>query len=165
MNEHVVQLFVTNQFPPGDFISPPPAGLREIFKAITHHGLWDYFNYSPLVRIVQTFGASDPEMEDLVKMYKKDLISYQVLATLDDYVEAGLDITDPPPAKRAKYDPHHHSVEWVKSGQIDHTLQYLADVWEMFSSHYLLPDSPPAALRSHVRMTLEEKITEVNTLI
>ena len=28
----------------------------------------------------------------------------------------------------------------------DHALQYLAEVWEMFSSHYLMPESPLTAL-------------------
>lgn len=43
------RLFVKNQFPPGDCIPPPPASLTEIFEAITHHHLWNYFHYSPLV--------------------------------------------------------------------------------------------------------------------
>ena len=34
---------------------------------------------------------------------------------------------------------------------VNHSLQYLAEVWEMFSSHYLLPDSPPTTLLDRVR--------------
>ena len=41
-------------------------------------------------------------------------------------------------------------MEW-KTDFIDHSLQYLTDVWEMFSSQYLVPDSPPTALLHCVR--------------
>ena len=140
------RLYVINQFPPGKCIPPPPANLTEMFKAITYHGLWDYFHYSPLVRIAKRFGAGDPEIEGWVQTYKKDVKAYSVVAKLEDYVEADLDETDPPAAKRAKYDPCYYTrVEW-KTEFIDHSLQYLTEVWELFSSHYLMPDSPPTAL-------------------
>ena len=64
------RLFVANQFPPGDCIPPPPASLTEIFEAITHHGLWDCFHYSPLVHIAKKFGAGDHEMASWVQTYK-----------------------------------------------------------------------------------------------
>ena len=146
------RLFVTNQFPPGDFIPSSPANLRDIFKAITHHGLWDYFHYSPVVRIATKFGANDPEIEGLVKAYKQDIKAYSLVTTVEDYINADLEIADPPPAANcAKYDPRYYTeVEW-KAEVIDHSLQYLAEVWELFASHYLLPDSPPTALLNHVR--------------
>ena len=140
------RLYVINQFPPGKCIPPPPANLTEVFKAITYHGLWDYFHYSPLVRIAKKFGAGDADIEGWVQTYKKDVKAYSVVAKLEDYVEADLDVTDPPAAKRAKYDPDYFTpVEW-KTEFIDHSLQYLTEVWELFSSHYLMPDSPPTAL-------------------
>ena len=145
------RLFVTNQFPPGDCIPRSPTSLTEVFEAITHHRLWDYFHYSPLVRIVQTFGANDPEMEGWVQTYKQDLKAYQLVTTLEDYIEADLSVTDTPPAKRARYDPRYYTpVEW-KTKFVDHSLQYLTDVWELFSSHYLVPDTPPTALLDRVR--------------
>ena len=145
------RLFVTNQFPPGDCIPRSPTSLTEVFEAITHHRLWDYFHYSPLVRIVQTFGANDPEIESWVQTYKQDLKAYSLVATLEDYIEADLDVAGPPPANCAKYDPCYYTpVEW-KTKFVDHSLQYLADVWELFSSHYLVPDCPPTALLDRVR--------------
>ena len=160
------RLFVTNQFPPGDCIPPPPAGLKEIFKAITHHGLWNYFHYSPLVRIVHTFGAGDSEMEGWVQTYKKDLKAYCIVATLADFIEADLDVTDTPPTSRVKYDPHYyHPVRW-RSEQTNHTLQYFSEVWATFSSYYLLSDSPPVALLDRLwnpEGLLYEKVAEVNT--
>ena len=150
------RLFVMNQFPPGDCIPPSPASLTEIFKAITRHGLWDYFNYSPLIKIGRKFGAHDAEMEDWVQTYKKDLKAFSLMIKLKDYIEAdldvdNLDVDDLPPAKRAKYDPCYNcSVQWKTNISVDHSLQYLSEVWEGFSCRYLMPDSPPTALLHRV---------------
>ena len=97
------------------------------------------------MRIAKRFGANDPEIEGWVQTYKKDLKAYSLVTTLEDYIEA-----DPLPSRAdgAKY-PHYCPVEW-KTEFIDHTLQYFAEVWGLFSSHYLEPDSPPTALLNHV---------------
>ena len=151
VNTKEFRLFVRNQFPPGDCIPPPPAGLTEVFEAITHHGLWDYFHYSPLVQIAKKFGADDPEIESWVQTYKQDLKAYQLVTTVEEYIETDLEIAGPPSAKRAKYDPRYYTpVEW-KTDFMDHSLQYLAEVWELFSSHYLVPNCPPTALLDRVR--------------
>jgi len=145
-----VRLFVMNQFPPGDCIPPPLASLTEIFEAITHHRLWNFFHYSPLVRIAKRFGANDDEVEGWVNTYKQDLKAYFLVAKVEDYIEADLDNADTP-ANSAKYDIRYYTpVEW-KTKFVDHSLQYLAEVWELFSSHYLVPDSPPTALLEHIR--------------
>ena len=152
------QMFVTSQFPPGDCIPQSPTSLTEVFEAITHHRLWDYFHYSPLVQIAKKFGANDPEMANWVQTYKQDLKAYSVVASVEEYIEADLDVADPPPAKRAsydtcycaKYDPRYYTpVEW-KTKFVNHTLQYLAEVWELFSYRYLVPDSPPTAMLDRV---------------
>ena len=145
------RLFVINQFPPGDCIPPPPASLTDIFKAITYHGLWDYLHYSPLVHIVQMFGANDIEMESWVQDYEKDLKAYTIVTELEAYIEPDLDTAAPPPTKRAKYDRRYYCpVEW-KTKFVNHSLKYLADMWKMFSCRYLVPDSPPTALLDRVR--------------
>ena len=146
------RLFVANQFPPGDCIPQSPTSLLKIFEAITYHGLWDYLHYSPLVRIAKKFGANDPEIEGWVKTYKKDVKAHSVVTTVEEYIEADFDVADPlPPAKRAKYDPRYYrSVEW-KTEFLDHSLHYLAEVWELFSSRYLMPDSPPTTLLDRIR--------------
>ena len=121
-----VRLFVTNQFPPGDCIPPPPASLTEVFKAISQHGLWDYFHYSPLVRIAKAFAGDDLEMDSWVQTYKQDLKAYSLVTTVEDYIETDLDNVDTPPAKRAKYDPCYCSrVEWKTNFLIEHSLQSL----------------------------------------
>ena len=146
-----VRLFVTNQFPPGDCIPPPPASLTEMFEAITHHRLWNFFHYSPLVRIAKRFCANDDEMEDWVSTYKQDLKAYSLVTTVEDHIEADLGNAGSPSANSAKYDSRYYTpMEW-KTKFVDHSLQYLAEVWELFSYHYLVPDSPPTALLDRVR--------------
>ena len=140
-----------NQFPPGDCIPAAPTSLMEMFEAITFHRLWNYFHYTPLVRIAKRFGANDDEMEGWVQTYKQDLKAYSLVTTLDDCIEADLGIADPPPANCAKYDRRYCTpVEW-ETNINDHSLQYLTEVWELFSSRYLVPDSPPTALLDCVR--------------
>lgn len=144
--------YVAIQFSPGNCIPSSPTSLMDIFDAITHHGLWDYFHFSPLVTIIKKFGAGDREMKTWIEEYKKDLKSYKLVATLEDYIDSEIeDHCEPPQAKKAKYDPSYFTqMEW-KTEFVDHSLQYLTDVWEMFSSHYLLPESPPTALLEQVR--------------
>ena len=144
VNIEQFRLFVTNQFPPGDCIPPSPAGLTEVFKAITSNGLWDFFHYSPLVQIVQMFGANDDEMKGWVETYQQDLKAYRLVTTVEDYIEA--DIVDSLPTNCAKYDPRYYTPVGWKTEFIDHSLEYLAEVWRLFSCHYLIPNSPPTAL-------------------
>jgi len=146
------RLYAVARFPPGDCIPQSPTSLNKIFEAITYHGPWDYFNYTPLMQIARDFVEGDPEMEAWFQNYKKDLKSYNLLTNVQDCIESELvTSTEPPPAKKVKYDPNYCCpVEW-KTGFIDHSLLYLTDVWEMFSGHYLVPDSLPTALLDRVR--------------
>jgi len=68
-----------------------PTDLNEVFEAITHNGLWDCLHYSPLVQIVQNFGASDPEMKAWIVNYKKDPKAYTIVAKIEDHIEFDLD--------------------------------------------------------------------------
>ena len=143
VNTREFRFFVAALFPPGDCIPQSPTDLTEIFEAITHHRLWDSLHYSPLVRIVRKFGASDPEMKAWIRNYKKDLKAYTIVASIEDCIDSSLDTcTDQLRVDCAKYDPRYNCpVEW-KTNFVNHSLQDLADVWEMFSDRYLLPDSP-----------------------
>ena len=129
--------FAVALFPPGDAIPPSPTNITRIFEAITHHGLWDSVHYSPLVHIVRKFGANDPEMKVMIQNYKKDLRAYTVVAELDMEFD---NYTDQSRMDRVRY-----PAEWGLDIR-ERALQHLADVWKMFSVHYLLPDSPPTAL-------------------
>ena len=140
-----VRFFVVTSFPPGDVIPLPRTALSEIFTAITHHCLWDYFHYSPLERIVKKFGANDPEMQKWVQDYNNDLKTYTSRMKIIDYIEPVLD------GSIAKCDLRYCCpVEW-KIIFTNSTLQHLADVWESFSAHYLKPDPPSTSLLESVR--------------
>jgi len=145
-------LFVIALFPPGDFLPTSPTDLIKVFEAITRNGLWDYFHYSPLVQIVKKFGAGNPKMEAWIKSYKKDLKVYAIVASIEDYIESDLDTcADQSREDSAKYDPRYSCpVQW-KTKFVDHSLQHLTNVWEVFSDQYLVPDSPPTALLDRVR--------------
>ena len=83
-----------------------------------------------------------------METYKKDLKSFCLVKEAE---EADLRVADLPPENRAKYNLRYLCpVEW-KTEFIDHTLQYLTEVWEVFSCRYLGPKSPPTALLDHVR--------------
>ena len=141
------RFFAVTSFPPGDIIPPSPATLTEIFMAITHHHLWDYFHYSPLEHIVSKFCAGDPEMETWVQDYEKDFRSYTSETKIIDYIEPKVD--NPIANCSLRY---YCPVEW-KITFADNTLQYLSqlsEMWERFSAHYLEPDSPPTSLLKSV---------------
>ena len=146
------RVFVANLFPPGNFIPQFPNDLTEVFEAITNNGLWDCLHYSPLVQIVQNFGASDPEMKAWIMKYKKDLKAYTIVAKIEDHIELDLDTCiDLSQVSIAKKNPESNCpIEW-KTDFVDNSLQHLIDVWEMFSVRYLVPDSPPTALLDRVR--------------
>ena len=129
--------FAVTSFPPGDVIPPSPTTLTEIFMAITHHHLWDYFHYSPLERIVSKFGDGDPEMETWVQTYKEDFSSYISTVQILDYIK-------PNPTTRCSL-RYCCPVEW-KITFANNTLQYLYDMWELFSAQYLEPDPPLTSL-------------------
>ena len=131
------RFFAVTSFPPGDVIPPSPTTLTEIFMAITHHHLWDYFHYSPLEHIVSKFGDGDPEMETWVQTYKEDFSSYISTLQILDYIE-------PNPTTRCSL-RYCCPVEW-KITFANNTLQYLYDMWELFSAQYLEPDPPLTSL-------------------
>ena len=152
VNIETFQLFVVALFPPGDCVPQSPTNVTKVCEAITHHGLWDSLHHSPLVRIVRRFGAGDPEMEAYVRDYKKDLKAYTIVASIEDCIECYLyTCTDQSRVDSAKCDLRYNCpVEW-KTDFIEHSLQHLTEVWEMFSARYLGPDSPPTALIDRVR--------------
>ena len=80
----------------------------------------------------------------------KDLKSFFLVTKVEEFIDADLITDDLPPAKRAKYDGRYYTlVEW-KTEFTNHSLQYFTEVWEEFSCHYLISDSPPTALLDRV---------------
>jgi len=146
------RLFAVAFFRPGDCIPQSPTNFADVFDAITRHGLWDYLHYTPLMLIAQNFGANDAKMEALIQNYQKDLTAYLMVAKIEDYIDSDLDTcTDQSLVESARCDPRYNCpVEW-KTDFVDHSLQHLKNVWQMFSCRYLRPHSPPTALIDRVR--------------
>ena len=89
-------------------------------------------------------------MNKLVQDYMKDLKSCTSMTKIMDCT-AELVLANPTEPLPGKYNPgYNRPVEW-KTNFIDHALQYLVEVWETFSSHYLLTNSPPIALLDGIR--------------
>ena len=115
--------------------------IHEIFEVITHHKLWDYWNYYPLEKIVQGFAADDSEMISWIETYKRDLKSYKVTTKLIDHI-AKSDYTSPlPPTELARYNPQYYQRLSLKLRIkfTDETLTYIDDLWNEFAELYNLP--------------------------
>jgi len=141
--------FLEGLFPPGDCI-PDSSSIDDIFKAISHNKLWDYWNYSPLQKIVQEFVGDDQELKAQIETYKKDLASYKASTKLVDYIEAvnsshrGVDLLleeEEQGQQPAKYDSRYYRKLTAKleTKFTSHTLEYLDDLWKEFSDLYNLP--------------------------
>lgn len=136
-------------FSPGDCI-PDSSSIDDIFKAISHNKLWDYWNYSPLQKIVQEFVGDDQELKAQIETYKKDLASYKASTKLVDYIEAvnsshnGVDLLleeEERGQQPAKYDSRYYCKLTVVLDIkfTDHTLEYLDDLWKELGDLYNLP--------------------------
>jgi len=141
--------FLKGLFPPGVCI-PESSNIDEILEAITHNELWDHWNWSPLLRVVQEFVGDDQELKSCIEAYKKDLISYKATTRLVDYIA----VVDSDPSSEessseeqakeqqpAKYDCQYYHKLSIKleTKFTSHTLEYLDDLWEEFADLYNLP--------------------------
>ena len=88
------------------------------------------------MKIIEKFGFQDPEMESWVETYEKNLKSFCLATKVE---ETDLCVADFSLEKKAKYGLHYYCpVEW-KTEFIDHSLQYITDVWKVFPCCYLGP--------------------------
>jgi len=153
------RLYLKNLFPPGDFI-PESSSIDEIFEAVSHNKLWNYWNYSPLQNVVEKFVGDDQEMKLWIETYKKDLVSYKATTRLVDYIadvhsdpsgDDSLSDEDQPAGqelqsarqgqKPAKYDRKYYRKLSItlEAKFTKHTLKYLDDLWKEFADLYNLP--------------------------
>ena len=140
-----LQVFLTSYFSPGKCI-PKSSSIHEIFKAITRHKLWDYWNYSPLEGIVQGFAADDQELTSWIETYRQDLESYKVTTKLIDHIATAASVStvgeSPSDEERpARYDKQYYRTLSckLKTKFTDHTLKYIDELWDKFANLYGLP--------------------------
>ena len=82
-------LAVLELFDSGDFIgSSGVSSVKEIFRSITKHRLWDYSNYTAVEFIVEMFAHDDQDLMESVKQYKEDLNGFKAATKIIDYINA-----------------------------------------------------------------------------
>ena len=146
-----LRVFLIGYFFPGVCI-PNTSSIHEIFEAITHNKLWDYWNYYPLEKLIQVFVANDQETTSWIKSYKQDLVSYKVTMKLIDHIGAtNYDFTaksnelpseeEKQLEKLARYDQQYYKALSfkLKMKVTDQSLQYIDNLWDEFAILYSLP--------------------------
>ena len=135
---------------------PKSSSIHEIFEAITHHKLWDYWNYYPLEGIVQGFAADDQEIRSWIEAYRQDLESYKVMTKLIDHIATAAFVSTVSEShsdeeRPARYDKQYYQELSCKleTNFTDHSLKYIDELWDKFANLYELP--PRAVLLDSIR--------------
>ena len=141
---------------------PKSSDINEIFDAISHHKLWDYWNYYPLEEIVKAVdAANDSDISSLIKTYKRDLESYKVTTKLIDLIAAADSdsnsiVNTSPSEEEQVAQPARHNQRYyeslshkLKTKFTHHTLKYIDNLWNECADLYNLP--PHVALLDHIR--------------
>lgn len=160
------RLYISTLFSPGDFISKCDS-ISEIFSAISHNLLWDYFFYHPVEQICKDFGNRNSELKRLINNYKSDLAGFKATTKIIEYIRECKDeneIADPKKSisqYKARYDPQYCRRLAVKLNVpiTIKSLIYIDQFWKSVSDLFLLP-SLPVLLES-----IHEGCTELTLLI
>ena len=126
-----LEIFLKGFFPEGCI--PEFSSISDIFKIITDHKLWDYWNYYPLDQLVEVFAADDEEIISWLESYKQDLNSYKETTKLIDYIA----VKEQQPVR---YDWHYYRKLKLNMKFTNHTLNYIDELWKEFAE---LCDLPP----------------------
>ena len=129
------------------------SSVNEIFEAMNHHRLWDYWNYYLLEEFILHFATDDPEAKVMMETYRQDLDSYKVTEKIIDHIDSFNETPDEEgqPKQLARYDQQCYqklSLK-IKMNFTDHSLKYIDDLWNRFANLYSLP--PRAALLDRIQ--------------
>ena len=138
----VFRFFVVALFPPGRCI-PQSSKVVEIFEAVTTNGLWSYWHYTPVEKIVAEYAPNDDEMKGLLDKYKKELSGYKVMTKIADVIELYKidEFADPSRRLTVAYDPAYLqrlSLK-LKTRVTDKSLEYVDELWISLAEYFLLP--------------------------
>ena len=119
--------------------------LKEIFRALTKHRLWDYLNYCLLQSIIEAFASDDNELKGMMEKYQKNLMDHilsQKVATYLDAVSESKNSADETP------NPELFKMLTTKcdANVTEHTLSYVNDLRQSLVDQLALP---PTALILH----------------
>ena len=142
----VFRFFIVNLFPPGECI-PQSSNVVTIFEAVSRNGLWSYWHYTPVEKIVKEYAPEDDEMKEWLVSYKRELSGYKATTKIADAIEVyGNNIEEFEEGDRSKslvlsHDPNYLrqlSVK-LKTPVTDKTLEYVDDLWLSLAEYFLLP--------------------------
>lgn len=149
INMKEFRLFIAALFPPGNFLSNMDTVI-EVFDAITHNYLWDYYFYSPIEEICKEFGKKDHELTAWISSYKSDLAGFKAATKIAEFISECNDenyIADSEQSIGqyiARYDPRYCRKLAIKLNvQVTRkSLNYIDEFWRSVADHYLLPSLP-----------------------
>ena len=160
-------LYITTLFPPGDFIAYAKT-VAEVFKAITHHQLWDFSSFTPVEEIAEKFGEKDPLLNGWISDYKSRLAGFKAVTKIADYIEAcndEEDIADSEQSIRqniARYDKRYCrklSIKLKPARITEKSLDYIDQFWRSIADYFVLPSLPV------LLDTIKEGCVEVTWLV
>lgn len=138
----VFRFFVVALFPPGRCI-PQSSKVVEIFEAVTTNGLWSYWHYTPVEKIVAEYAPNDDEMKCLLDKYKKELSGYRAMTKIADVIERHKidEFADPSRRLTVAYDPAYlqRLTVKLKTRVTEKSLEYVDELWVSLAEYFLLP--------------------------
>ena len=134
--------FMVALFPPGTCI--PSSNIIKIFEAITRHGLWSYWHYTPVEKIVAEYAPNDDEMKGWLDKYKKELSGYKATTKIADAIELySIDEFEVDPSRRLTVanDPDYlRQLSFkLKTLVTEKSLVYVDELWVSLAEYFLLP--------------------------
>ena len=136
--------FMVALFPPGMCI-PQSSKVIEIFEAVTRNGLWSYWHYTPVEKIVAEYAPKDDEMKGWLDKYKKQLSGYKATTKIADAIKLysidELEEIDPSQRLTVTYDPAYLRQLSLKLNTrvTEKSLEYIDDLWVSLAEYFLLP--------------------------
>ena len=122
--------------------------LREVFRALSQFGLWDYLNYYLLRSIIAQFASDDSELNGMMEQYQKDLAGHILTLEIKEYLAATSYKHAIATSESENLDESLSTVQKtnlfnrlsVKYKIVtDHTLNYVNDLWRSLANQFALP--------------------------
>ena len=143
----VFRFFIVNLFPPGECIPAQSSNVITIFEAVSRNGLWSYWHYTPVEKIVNEYAPEDDEMKEWLVSYRSELCGYKATTKIADAIEVyGDNIEEFEEGDRNMSLASSHdrnslrklSVK-LKTPVTGKTLEYIDKLWLSLAECFLLP--------------------------
>ena len=142
----VFRFFIVNLFPPGECI-PQSSNVVTIFEAVSRNGLWSYWHYTPVEKIVKEYAPEDDEMKGWLVNYKRELCGFKATTKIADAIEVyGSNIEEFEEGDRSKSIVLSHDQNYLRKLSVklktpvtEKTLEYVDDLWLSLAEYFLLP--------------------------